>query len=299
MLSEGAGLSRPFSFPAFAVSCGLGFILRRFFTVSPKALPKSAPLFDASRRLLSYAETKLHDLEAAISRHIEHEVEVFPEHYPHMFYVVANIKGMIPDALQFQVVETVGHVRAALDKMVAEMVIANGCGASGVGFPFGGLGSNGLPEPFPTSRHDKVKKKLSADQWVLILAQKPHPGGNDALWSVNTVANASKHGPGLVAMKADLTPTFGKHHITAYMSPLSRSKDFPGEIRISGSVPSDAVGKYRVAQVISCKGYIEFRKTMRIIFADVAPVSDKDVLVVIDEQIRLAKQMVDLFAAMP
>lgn len=215
-----------------------------------------------------------------------------------MFYVFADIKSPIPDALGFQVIETVGHVRAALDKMIAEMVIINGRGVSGVSFPFGGMGEDGMPEPFPTARHDRVKKKLTPEQWQLVLSQKPYPGGNDALWSVNSVANASKHGAGLVEVSADFSFDIGAMSITPYLSPLSYNREFPGEIRLL-RVPANAVGKHLVAHVISMKGHIRFDKAVRIVFADVAPVTQKDVLVVVNQQIRLATQIIDLFDALP
>jgi hypothetical protein len=94
-----------------------------------------------------------------------------------------------PEDIGFEVVEAVGHLRSALDKMSVAIVESNERGISGIGFPFGGL-DNGKPEVFPSARmQNGIKRKLTADQWDLIETYRPYPGGNDILWAINQIAN--------------------------------------------------------------------------------------------------------------
>jgi hypothetical protein len=158
------------------------------------------------------------------------------------------------------------------------------------------MGKNGKPEPFPATRHDRLKGKLTTDQWNLIVFQEPYPEGNDVLWGLNAIANAAKHGVGLVEVAAKLTPDLHSGKFKPYLSPASSNRQYPGEIRILGNVPSNATGKHRVLQGISIEGKIEFRKVLSVVFADIAPVAGIEALVVLNLQVRLVKQIVDLFA---
>ena len=248
--------------------------------------------FDASRRLISHAEFKINKLELEINQHLDENVKLIIETYPHMAYVIADIKKPIPDHFGFEVIEAVGHVRSALDKMIADLVIANGRGVSGVAFPFGGIGQAGVREPFPSKRHDGIKKKLPVDQWKLIIEQKPYPGGNDLLWSINNVANAAKHGPGLVEMNANHLPKLTRYNFISYESPIAEF----GEIRSFGSIDANAFGKHTILQLINLKGDLELKETLRIVFREVAPVAGKDVLVVLHQQVSLVKEIIDRFS---
>jgi hypothetical protein len=78
-------------------------------------------VFKSSRRLLVHAESKINDIDRAINEFLDSDVTLSPEMYEHMYYVVADLKNPILDSIGFQIVETVGHCRAALDKLVADL----------------------------------------------------------------------------------------------------------------------------------------------------------------------------------
>ncbi len=113
-------------------------------------------------------------------------------------HVIASVEKDPPEDVVWELVEGIGHLRAALDKAVVAMVDSNGRGVSGISFLFGGI-SNGQPDQFPTARIEHVlKQKLTPDQWDVYLASEPYPGGNDLLWAVNQIANEDKHRRDLV-----------------------------------------------------------------------------------------------------
>ena len=113
-------------------------------------------------------------------------------------HIIARTEEVPPEDVAWEIVEAVGHLRSALDKMLVALVEGSGHGVSGVGFPFGGVRADGQAETFPTARHTSLEKKLTPEQWRLVVAQKPYPGGNDLLWAVNELANQDKHRKDLV-----------------------------------------------------------------------------------------------------
>ena len=117
-------------------------------------------------------------------------------------HIIARVNELLPAEIAWEVVEAVGHIRSALDKMMVALVEINGFGTSGIGFPFGGAPPDGEPEEFPHKRHKFLKKKLTDDQWDLVLRSKPYPGGNKLLWAVNELANEDKHRKDLVRVIA-------------------------------------------------------------------------------------------------
>lgn len=53
-------------------------------------------------------------------------------------HVIARVEDSPPEDVAWEIVEAVGHIRSALDKMLVALVHSNGRGVSSVGFPFGG-----------------------------------------------------------------------------------------------------------------------------------------------------------------
>ncbi len=210
-------------------------------------------------------------------------------------HIIACLERDPPDDLAWEVVEAVGHLRGALDKLMVELVDQNGRGSSGVGFPFGGL-SAGKAETFPSKRmEDGIKKKLTPDQWALVAAQKPYPGGNDTLWAVNEIANADKHRKGLVCV----VPSLGGG-VNLAIGGAGRSA------RISRALIGDAAdqsflrNKERERTVLSVQdGSFNFdvqdAVSISVVFGELPPVTGQHVIVTLNQQIRLTQRIVDTF----
>lgn len=207
-------------------------------------------------------------------------------------HVIARIETPLPDDIAWEVVEGVGHLRAALDKMLIAIVEANGRGVSGVGFPFGGISENGQVEPFPTARHTTLKKKLTPEQWALLMSQKPYPGGSDILWSVNEVANFDKHRKDLVRVKA--RPRIESMTVSNGV--------FIGGLAIGGDPNFICPDQERDSLVLSyaygpgsIHPQIDPSLAVGVVFGPVRSVDGMDVLPTFQNQIRLAKDIVELF----
>ncbi|HZG32627.1 MAG TPA: hypothetical protein VEZ59_05090 [Sphingopyxis sp.] len=145
-----------------------------------------------AERKLAFAETMLREwTSAGVNFVLRREVHAERAH------VIARASSTPPDDVAFEVVEAVGHLRSALDKMIVAVVEANGNGLSGVAFPFGGF-----DEIFPSPRHERLRKKLTYEQWEILLGLEPYPSGNRLLWAINEIANEDKHRKNLVKVSA-------------------------------------------------------------------------------------------------
>ncbi len=210
-------------------------------------------------------------------------------------YIIARITKDLPEDFAWEVVEAVGHLRDALDKMMVDLADKNGRGLSGVSFPFGGLGENGKPDPFPSARLDHLKKKFTADQWDLVLAQRPYPGGNDTLWSVNEVSNANKHRKGLVQIKS----FFGSEQ--ASLGPTGFGVGFIDSLTIDPTDCDFILDDKEREKVLAAVGkgtanmQINHTVSVGVVFGDVMPVQGKNILVTLNQQIRAVESTVKIF----
>ena len=202
-------------------------------------------------------------------------------------YVIARRVKDLPDDVAWEVVDIAQRIRIALDKAMIDLVIHNERGTSGVGFPFGGIDrATGQPSEFPGARLDHIKKKLTCEQWEFIIAQRPHPGGNETLWSINEVANSDKHRQGLVRviprLSQDVTMGIGPLGNVARIDCIEvmpSKHDFPladkeRETVLIAKSRNDT--NFRVDQTI----------TAAVIFGNVEPVEGKNVLTTLNEQMR-------------
>jgi hypothetical protein len=201
-------------------------------------------------------------------------------------YVIGCIDQLPPEDVAWETVEIVQRLRIALDKAMVALVERNGHGTSGVGFPFGGMdGNTGQPNPFPDQRMTGkygIEKKLTAAQWAVITAYKPYPGGNDALWAVNEVANEDKHRKNLVTTNA----AFSQDRFM-----LNAADGTQSFVIRPNNVPI-AYDKERETVFLSIRGgtgnfNVEHGFAINVVFGDIIPVSGKNVLVVLNQQIRM------------
>ncbi len=158
-----------------------------------------SPDFTPSLKKIERAEYKLAQLYNIMDQFIATSpYEIRVELHSSMHHLIARRVKPVPEGLTWELVEAVGHLRSALDKMLVAVVESNGRGTSGVGFPFGGT-SKGTSEPFPSGRDlRKLEGRLTPDQLALVIAQRPYPGGDDMLWAINEIANEDKHRRDLV-----------------------------------------------------------------------------------------------------
>ncbi len=256
------------------------------------------PLY-ASQEKIKRASSKLDNIKSMIFDYLQtNPYNVVIKREGAFTYIIARLEKDIPIDIGHEITETVVHLRSALDKMTISLVKSNGRGASGIGFPFGGLNNdNGKPEPFPSGRMTRkggIKEKLTADQWSLIEAQRPYPGGNDILWSVNQIANQDKHGENLVTPSPNLANSFSFGSASPGWS--------IGGTTIIGPSNCDHLlsDKEREKVLLAFDGTgfnerIDHTIATNIVFNDLAPVSGKDVIATIDAQIREVNSIVDLF----
>lgn len=132
-----------------------------------------------------------------------------------------------------------------------------------------------------TGKHG-IKKKITAAQWDVISAYKPYPGGNDALWGINQIANADKHGSDLVRAHTLMnTDGFGLSRADGTQTFISNPANVP--------IPYD---KERERVVLAFSGgsgdfKAEQAFSVSVVFSDLRPVTGKNVLVTLNQQIRL------------
>ena len=250
---------------------------------------------------ISRAERKFHHAMAMLDGWIIHGVDCATRREVHgnRCHIIARVESLPPEDAIWEIVEAVGHLRSALDKMLVAMVKINGFGVSGVGFPFGGVSPEGKPEPFPSDRHDRLKKKFTPEQWSLILAQEPHPRGNDILWAVNEIANQDKH-------RQDLVKAFPATalHSTRFVSRGLFKSDGSGMTSIAMGGDADFICSDQERETLimsyafapgSVHPEMEHSIALSVVFGPIEPVSGKEVLSTFAQQLRLVKGIIDIF----
>jgi hypothetical protein len=252
------------------------------------------PPLRPSKEKIKRAQSKFDYLKSGINRYLASSpYAIKVEANADFRYIIASRTVDPPDDFAFEVTEAVGHLRSALDKMIVALVDKNGFGTSGVGFPFGGL-DNGKPEQFPSTRMERgIKKKLTPEQWGVIEAQRPYPGGNDALWAINEIANEDKHRAGLVQIRPAMSDRGGIGVVLG-----------GGLIREITYRPNDCdfVLKDKEREVVLLRiregglnEKIDTTIACSVVFGDIRPVAGKNVLTTLNEQIRITERIVDIF----
>lgn len=249
----------------------------------------------ASNEKIKRAQSKFDYLKLSINQYIATQpYATRVEEQGDTHYFIASRQKEPPDDWAFEVVEAVGHLRSALDKMTVALVEKNGCGISGVGFPFGGL-DNGKPDVFPNRRMENgIKKKLSPEQWKLIESYRPYPGGNDTLWAINQVANADKHGKDLV----NIRPMLVRNGVG-----VGRRGDSCKADLIYAGLPENDPFSYDkereevVLTIVGLSGQLTVNRdtTPEIVFGEIAPVEGMNILVALNQQIRITDSIIKSF----
>jgi hypothetical protein len=255
-------------------------------------------IFDNSRTKIGRAWSKYNNLEKAINSFLASQpystkvVEAEDK-----LHLIARQEKELPDDIHHEVVEIVGHLRAALDKMLVAIVKNNGRGTSGVSYPFGSM-VNDKPDQFPTDRmtgKHGIKKKLSTDQWALILKQNPCPQGNKRLWSVNELANIDKHQDQLVTTE----PVIGEKMLIDTNAPgASYIKHLEIRPRSYQHLLSDP-GKEVVMVSLDAKAsynlHVKHELMANIVFKEAGSLSHSVVLQVVFEQITETEKVIRQF----
>ena len=255
-------------------------------------MSKSIPL-SPSQEKIKRAQAKFEYLKSIINRYISsNPCSLRIEHYGDISHIVARREKDVPEEIGFEVVEAVGHLRSALDKLAVALVDKNGRGTSGVGFPFGAI-DNGKPIIIPNPRTAHIEKKFTPDQWKLIVAQRPYPGGNETLWAINQIANSDKHGLELVGVKPRDSSIRGLGVAGTH---------FGAEVLIANP-PQQETWPYDYERekvlVFIKRGVgnlgIEAQPPSEIIFDEIAPVTGMNVLTTLNQQIRITESIVKTF----
>lgn len=249
----------------------------------------------ASFEKVNRAKVKFDRVKSAVNAFIaddRHSVRF--EHDAKRTYMIARVDKDIPEDVAWEIVEAVGHLRSALDKAIVELVDLNGFGSSGAAFPFGGQNHLGQADPFPSARNEFLKKKLTSDQWELILATKPYPGGNDTLWSINQIANADKHRKGLVEVVCRL-----RNEVVVGVNKPAQARMTIVEAEPSKSHPV-LKDKERETMVLSFgrdsfNYKVDCTLNEEIVFGNITPVHGKNVLPVLNQQIRMVERVIKSF----
>jgi hypothetical protein len=270
-------------------------------SVESDAPRKSSPVdLGPSFEKIGRAERKFTGLEKMISDWKANGVRVAVRREVHgnRGHVIGRVEDLPPEDLAWEIVELVGHVRSALDKMVVALVEANGHGQSRAGFPFGGFDQDGNILPFPTKGHQKdIGNKLTPEQWKAVLDQKPYPGGNDLLRAVNELANEDKHRKDLVRVATS---------IKARSTTVSHGLfivDGSGPAVAFGGDPDFACAEPERESVLTSYAYgpgcihpqVEQSVAVAVVFGPIGPVSGKDVLDTLSQQIKLVRGIVEQF----
>lgn len=267
----------------------------RFSTASSSFWSASVMVdtFSDSQANIKRAYSKFGGLKSLVNRYIrETQITVREETKSDCVYTICRINDLPPEDIQWDAVEIIHRLRNALDKAVVAMVERNGIGLSGVNFPFGGIdGNTGEPNVFPSAGTEKsLKKKFTAEQWDFIVnVCKPYPGGNDTLWTINEIANFDKHRKGIVTVRPTMWP--------------STVRIVEGDQRGGGSyrlMPTDCdhmVSDKEAETVIaefSGPGYLKVEQELSIdvVFGEITPVANKNVLVTLNQSIRMVDGLV-------
>lgn len=243
-------------------------------------MTKIARLLGASQKL-QRAKTKFANLETLVDEYISsrpHTLRLLRRDNATFF--ISKLNSDLPEDFCWELVETIGHLRSALDKIVLEMAEYNGSGTSNVGFPFVSLTEDG-PNPFETKRIKDVLKKLTPQQADLVKACKPFPSGNAIFWAINSLANIDKHQKGLVEIQPAIEHGIAFNnglYTDVWMNPSDRQYVL------------DDPQKEKVLLVISGAGYNQQLRIIpksRVVFGDFLPVAGQSVIEVLREQLSL------------
>lgn len=246
---------------------------------------KPNPPLYPSQEKLKFAKSEFRNLVGNVNAFIgENPCEVRQEVNMEKTSFYASCPTLIPSEISIRACVVTNQLRDSLDKMLVAVVALNGKGTSGVSFPFGGKDLNsGKVEQFPTARHDRIKKKLTADQWSLVLAQKPYPNGNDLLWSINQIANTDKHRRDLVS----ILPEIDRNVIINN-----------GNLRdatIGGGPIINENGSEVLLLSFREGNNINIELSPKIVFGEIEPVQRKNVLTTLNQQIRLTEGIIKVF----
>jgi hypothetical protein len=249
----------------------------------------------ASFAKVERAESKLTALKMLINGYIKSApYQIIVKREPDRLYLIARRVKEPPEDIAWELVEAVLHLRAALDKMVVSWVDDNGHGTSGIGFPFGGLDQDGQPRPFPDLRvEQRVRKKLTPNQWALIEAQRPHPAGNITLWAINEIANEDKHRKDLVTANARVST---KSFMLGPAGPGPTYNDF---FSINPTDCDLVLSDKERETVLLAKGTkgsnerLEQKINGSVVFANVDSVKGREVLTTLSEQILITRSILN------
>lgn len=247
-------------------------------------------LLNASQEKIKRAKAKFDYLKSLINGYIESRpYSVIKKSDLRSDFFIARREKELPEDVAWETVEAIGQLRSALDKLVVDLVDFNGGGISGVAFPFGGM-SGGKPDIFPTTRHDHLKKKLTPSQWDMIIAQKPYPGGNDALWAIHEIANADKHRRGLVAVSPRIVPA----NLSISQGVIDRLTYLPTNANAILDDPEREMVLIK-SSILNHSLKINQTLSVDVVFGGLLPVTGKNILVTLNQQIRLLEAMVKIF----
>jgi hypothetical protein len=185
------------------------------------------------RAKIERAKEHVHNLEAA--------VQAFRDSNPYGFRIEDDLKtgdkihrihiqSQTPDSFALLIGDAVHNLRAALDYLAWQLVIANGqtpkAGSNGTQFP--------IYNPSPkTKTHQGVIQGISPGAQKVLDSLKPYRGGNDDLWNLHQLDISDKHKLLLVTAFAlsQIMPTWkGPTHQWRLMRALISSLKPVGEI---------------------------------------------------------------------
>ena len=188
------------------------------------------------------------------------------------------------------------QLRSALDKMISELAVLHGKSGRSMAFPFGGTDpTTGQAQPFPTpGTKANLEKKIGpiASQWII--GHKPHPSGDETLWSINQIANTDKHHAGMLEIRPQIAKGVAVHSLIVDGEPEGpiphfTRPDWPDVITrqneweyILGAIASD--------QKITASHSV----ALKIHFGEIAPMVGEEVITVLDAHIEKARSILSV-----
>lgn len=255
----------------------------------------STPLHPA-RENIGRAKRKFQELKSEINNYLgKKPFSIHTRKRAGMVFLIGRVDCDPPKDIAFDAVEIVNRLRNALDKAVCALVENNGRCLSGVGFPFGSLdNSTNLAAPFPSQSQMKtVRKKLTDEQWRVILDSKPYYGGSNILWSINQIANVDKHRTKLVTVSGAV----GSSHFSLNRGDGTQSFHLnpdPAQFTMRIDAEKEKVIMAYDAGTGNFVANQEFQT--EVVFGPINPVQGQNVLTVINQQIRLVDNLISKMA---